>query len=288
MTKIVSRSSMRPGGVRRASLGATIAAAGPRGDARPPNRLVLATDARPSADPALKAAAALARRGASVQVVAVYSPAIPPPHSPNVPILKQCAPSDRREIARLIRRVRHQLKVVLGEAHPLRAWPISTEVGDPGSTVARCAAELDADLIVLGLGDVDRESRRAGTQTAVSTARYAIRPVYAVMSGFEEPTRAVVVTQRDQCHIPTVRAAAGCVGAAGRVTLVELHANAPNSVSEALRLAAVAGAQLIAVTDYGDPGPVRLFLPNIVDEVLLAAPCSVLVVPDRTGLRDAR
>jgi nucleotide-binding universal stress UspA family protein len=47
-----------------------------------------------------------------------------------------------------------------------------------------------------------------------------------------------------------------------------------------LRLANDVDAQLIAIPNRGDPGTVRVFLPNLAEPVLLGARCSVLVVPD--------
>lgn len=47
-----------------------------------------------------------------------------------------------------------------------------------------------------------------------------------------------------------------------------------------LTLAREVGADLIVTPVHGTPGPVRSLLPNIADRLLLAAPCSVLVVPE--------
>ena len=49
-----------------------------------------------------------------------------------------------------------------------------------------------------------------------------------------------------------------------------------------LRLAEEVGAELVAVPNRGEPGQVRVFLPNLAEPLLVAAPCSVLVVPDAT------
>jgi nucleotide-binding universal stress UspA family protein len=53
-------------------------------------------------------------------------------------------------------------------------------------------------------------------------------------------------------------------------------------LSAVLRLADDVGAQLIAVPNHGDPGSIRAFLPNLAEPLLVAARCSVLVVPDQT------
>jgi len=47
-----------------------------------------------------------------------------------------------------------------------------------------------------------------------------------------------------------------------------------------LRVADEVGAQLIAVPNRGDPGPVRVFLPNLAAPLLVASRWSMLVVPD--------
>jgi nucleotide-binding universal stress UspA family protein len=51
-------------------------------------------------------------------------------------------------------------------------------------------------------------------------------------------------------------------------------------LSAILRLADELSAQLIAIPNHGAPGPVRSFLPNLAEPLLLSARCSVLVVPD--------
>ena len=58
-----------------------------------------------------------------------------------------------------------------------------------------------------------------------------------------------------------------------------------DAVDNTLHVAAETGAHLIAVPNFGDPGPVRAFLPNQVDALLSAAQCSVLVVPDRAAFQ---
>jgi hypothetical protein len=138
------------------------------------------------------------------------------------------------------------------------------------------------------------------------------------MSGCEIPASGIVPIVDGQLHVPTLRATAACVLPGGRIVLAyvgsarhDTDADCPTPVRQivqhacgpawkarldqldiarvdlegdatagVLRLAEDSHADLIAVPNYGTPGPVRAFVPNLVDSLLLAAHCSVLVVPD--------
>lgn len=101
-------------------------------------------------------------------------------------------------------------------------------------------------------------------------------------------------------HMATIRAARTCVGPNGKVWLAVPErtsigndlADVPagfdlerveidgDMLSGILNLAGDVHADMIAVPNRGEPGAVRAFLPNIAEPLLLAAECSVLIVPD--------
>lgn len=295
-----------------------------------PTRLLLATDGSPAADSAVRTARALARRnGASVEIAAIYAPRIPLPASAELRGVERWAPSDRREVAELLRKVRRQLATLLTEASQLREWQLHLEIGDPGPTIVRMASEASTDLIVLGIGVHEPMDRPRGGHTAICVARYATVPLYAAASGCEVPVRCVVALADGRLHAPTIRAALaallpgshmwlampartddnlgtdtdddmaidGSESARGLVARVcgpdwaaQVDAIAVERVNlsgdpltAVLRLADDVDAQLIAIPNHGDPGPVRAFLPNLADPLLLGSRCSVLVVPDHAA-----
>jgi len=284
-----------------------------------PTRVLLATDGAASADAAVIAARGFARRaGATVEMLATYAPRIPLPASPERRGIARCAPSDRREVADLLRRVRAQRVRTLTDARDRREWPLRLEVGDPGPAIARVANEVAADLIVLG----PPEPLTRDVYTGVGVARDATVPLLAVASDCELPVRCIAALPDGRLDARTLRAALGCMSPGGHLWLAipaalpaggaevdrsesprDLAARmcGPDSavalskldvdrvevpgdmLAGVLRLADEVRAQLIAVPNHGDPGPVRAFLPNLADPVLLGARCSVLVVPDQTA-----
>jgi nucleotide-binding universal stress UspA family protein len=211
-----------------------------------------------------------------------------------------------------------QVRQTLDEPGLLAKWPLVVEIGDPGSIAARVAGESGADLIVVGLGAPERRQLRVGGTTALCVARYATAPLFAAMSGCELPASGIVPIVDGHLHVPTLRATAACLLPGGRLVLSYFgsarhgtDADSPTSVRHivqhvcgaawkarldqldiarvdmegdatagALRLAEDSHADLIAVPNYGAPGPVRAFVPNLADSLLLGARCSVLVVPD--------
>jgi nucleotide-binding universal stress UspA family protein len=182
---------------------------------------------------------------------------------------------------------------------------------------------MAADLVMLGIGPPVPQDRRHGVSTAVLTAWYLDATLYAVAPGCELPVSGVVVLADGQVHTPTLRAAACCTAPGGRLCLalprhtqpaddqVAVHGSARDIVSRAcgqtfaaqlddlvlervdigddmlagvLKLADDRQAQFIAVSMRGVPGPVRAFLPNLADSLLLGAQCSVLVLPDELAV----
>jgi nucleotide-binding universal stress UspA family protein len=73
------------------------------------------------------------------------------------------------------------------------AWPIEIRTGEPAKTIAEMAEQLDAALIVMGLGQHHLLDRALGKETALRTLRQARTPVFAVPQTYSSlPVRAVV------------------------------------------------------------------------------------------------
>lgn len=172
-----------------------------------PSRLgpiLLATDGTESSDAALRAAASIASHsGADVIALAVleglplvaadFGMVIPPVDSTDT----------RRET--LAKRVREQLE---GFGPASRDWMVEIREGDPATTIARTATDLDARVIVTGLGHHDLVNRIFGNEIALRTLRMARTPVLAVPPGFATmPTRVVVATDFSVASVTAARKA---------------------------------------------------------------------------------
>lgn len=285
-----------------------------------PSRILLATDGSASTDAAITTVQALARRSApSVEMIAIYEPRIPLPTSADSRRLAQWEKSDRSDVARVLTAVRRQRARVLSSTREPKEWPLRLAVGHSGSTIVRIADEMSADLVVLGIGPDDPTTRRCTAHCAACAARYLKVPLYAAANAADEPVRCVVALPDGRVHAPTLRAAFGCLASGARVwiALPTAASTAPSvrpswqsmrdlvvgtygsdfarhaetiavecvelrgdPLAAVLRIADDVGAQLIAIPNSGDPGPVRTFLPNLAEPLLLEARCSVLVVPD--------
>jgi nucleotide-binding universal stress UspA family protein len=72
-------------------------------------------------------------------------------------------------------------------------WQVEVGHGEPVSMLVRRARELDASLIVVGIGRLRPVDRLLGGETTLDVVRYASAPVLAVGGKFERRPREVVV-----------------------------------------------------------------------------------------------
>jgi hypothetical protein len=207
------------------------------------------------------------RTGASVEMVSVYAPRIPLPACPGRDGFDQCEGGERGGAVAVLRAVRRQRRQT-GHVHD---WPLRLAVGAPDAVIVRLAAEVGADLVVLGIGAPDATS----TETAARVAQFMTAPMLAAVAGCELPSSGIVVASSGNVHAPTMEAAVVCLTPGSRLWI----ANDDNA-ADVLHAVDEYSAQLVAVHLWGDPGPVRAFLPNAAVPLLLAARCSVLIVPD--------
>ena len=184
--------------------------------------ILVATDGTESAESALRAAAMLATHTrADVIALAVVEglPMVAADYGILIPPLDP--PPDRRHA--LIQRVRKQLQSLELDAEH---WTIEIREGDPASTIARAARELDARLIVLGLGHHELLDRLFGGETALHTLRLAQTPVLAVPPAFTMlPRSAVVATDFTVASIAAARQAFALFETVETVTM--LHVSPP-------------------------------------------------------------
>ena len=285
-----------------------------------PRRILVGIDGTSSSASAIKAARALAERtGATVQMETVYRPRVPVPASTARRGINQCERGERGPAITLLRKVQRQRHELSRYA---RGWPLRLEIGDPAAVITGLAKETASDLVVTGIGHFDPVGARCDGRTVLRMARQLDAALFAVAPGCESPTRCIVVLADGRMHGPTIDAALQCLPPDARVwialpdrsiapdpELIEqgsareiAHGAQPadspaderdrrtyervditgDMLAGVLRLADDVGAELLAVPNRGEPGPVRVFLPNLAEPLLVAAPCSVLIVPDAT------
>ncbi len=170
----------------------------------PNEPILLATDGRTDADAAVRIAARLSestRRPVSVVAALEPPPLVTGEYGFVVPVAEVW--KDRRDS--LLARVQNQIVAVAG---PSRDWAIEMRTGNPPSAIAQAAEQLDAALIVIGLGEHNLLDRTFGTETALHTLRNARRPVLAVpVASTLLPNRAVVGVDFSETSVAAARSA---------------------------------------------------------------------------------
>lgn len=140
--------------------------------------LLVATDASPASDAALRAAWEIAGRGGQpVKLLAVHRPvplATAEVQIPSTPDMD----ADAR--AALSAHVREQIqRVGVGDR-----WPLETITGDPAATIAKISHDVGASLIIMGLGGHGLFDRLLGDETVLKVVRLGSGPVLAVAADF--------------------------------------------------------------------------------------------------------
>ena len=181
--------------------------------------VLVATDGTSSADAALRAASVISdHSGADVVALSVLAslPLIAGDYGLLIPPLDS---TDAHRHA-LTQRVREQL-LAFGPA--TRDWTVEIREGDPAATIARTAQELDAKLIVVGLGHHDLADRIFGGETALHALRLARNPVLAVPPGFATmPMQVVVATDFSPASVAAARQAFEVIDTATTVYLIHV------------------------------------------------------------------
>ena len=137
----------------------------------------------------LRAAATLAQLAKEhVHVFSVVEP-LPVEIVDGEPILVPPDPEDGRVELR-IEQLSADLAAVRADEH---RWQIEVVYGEPVHQLMRRARELDASLVVVGIGRPRPVDRLLGDETTLDIVRYASCPVLAVAGALERRPRAVVI-----------------------------------------------------------------------------------------------
>jgi nucleotide-binding universal stress UspA family protein len=110
------------------------------------------------------------------------------------------------------------------------SWKVQVKVGQVAASVVEVATEIDASLIVLGLGKHRPIDRLLGDEIAAQVARRAACPILAVPSDVTAPLRrAVVGMDFSRASLRAARAAVTLTTPPGHVWLA--HVKAPLEIS---------------------------------------------------------
>jgi nucleotide-binding universal stress UspA family protein len=181
--------------------------------------LLVATEGNRDADAAVRVAAALAGRcGTEPSVITVLQP-LPLYDAGFAPDFHR-GENERVRGEQQLERVRRQVEEVLGDGV---AWPIEFAMGRPAAAIASAATQLDASLIVLGIGRHLPVDRLLGGETALHVIRQARTPVYAVSPlSAALPERILVATDFSRTSLEAARLATALVAPGGLVHLIHV------------------------------------------------------------------
>lgn len=284
-----------------------------------PTRIMACADGSPSAGDALAVGNALAARSnADVELVSIFAPRIPVPNAIDKRGAARCEKRDRNAAAELVRSVRNQerrrfdghakwpvhlevgnpVNVIIDRASSSRADLIVLGIGDPNLRVRHCgaatpanlcnyievpmlaAARLETALPREAILFVDRESPDPRTVRAALGCLENAARLWVLIHGGDTLRNGARGVRRDKATISRVldlvRREASTVS---KAIIVRAAYRTGDAVDALLSLASEVAADLIVTPVNGVAGPVRSFVPNIADRLLLAARCSVLVVP---------
>jgi len=283
-------------------------------------RLLVATDASPSAEAAVRTAREIARHSdASVSLVAVHESL--PIVTPEVQL-----PPSRQMEAEGRSALRAQVLAQLEQIGVDENWPLEVVTGNAAASIARIADDVDASLIVVGLGEHGFFERIFGDETVLKLLRISHVPVLAVAPGTTSlPLEILAATDFSASSVRAAQLAAEILDGRGRLTLatvVEAGSNtathkAPNAPFEGtigaafdlaisqlepsqrttvdrriltgvparaiLDTAQQSGADLIVAGSHGHGFLTRLLIGSVSQQLVRGARCSVLVAPPEGG-----
>jgi nucleotide-binding universal stress UspA family protein len=220
--------------------------------------LLVATDASPGSDAALRAARAIAQKtGQSIRLLAVYPPI--PTVAAEVAVAGVSEADERRSLEIAIDDQMERLGIASGWRLGDSQWSLDITLGDPAATIASAAARLGAELIIMGLGGHDLVDRIFGEELVVKVLRLGQTPVLAVAESFHAlPFHAMAAVDFSASSDRALALGAALVAAGGRITLAHVAegANHPPFFRELSPYVGPLGQaydRLIAATDVA-PG----------------------------------
>ena len=184
--------------------------------------LLVATDASPGSDAALRAARAIAARtGQQIKLLAVYPPI--PAVAAEVAVATVSEADERRSLEIALEDQLHRLGI--GEDWRLGStqWSLDVTLGDPAATIAAAATRLGAELIIMGLGGHDLFDRIFGDELVVKVLRLGQTPVLAVAPSFHAlPFHAMAAVDFSASSDRALALGANLVAPGGRITLAHV------------------------------------------------------------------
>lgn len=166
--------------------------------------IIVATDGSPACDAALKAAGRLAAlHNSKVVVLSAVEPVLVLPMDFGIALPYADLEKAQRN-ARMTKVTAQLERVGARDA----GWSMRIEYGEPSNAIASIARDLDATVVITGLGHHDLLDRVLGSETALRIVRASKSPVLAVTGQFEElPKRLVVATDFSVASLDSARAA---------------------------------------------------------------------------------
>ena len=184
--------------------------------------ILVATDATEASDAALRVAGVIAGdHGLSVQAISVIEPlaSMLPPVDGLLIALPPSASDRPRAVLRLTA-IRDRVRKLVRTGS---SWGIHVRVGRVAATVAAMAQEIDASLVVVGLGKHRPIDRLLGDEIAAQIVRRTSIPVLAVPSDARTPLRrAVVGIDFSRASVRAARAAVSLTTPPGHVWLAHV------------------------------------------------------------------
>lgn len=154
--------------------------------------ILVATDGTDTSDAAMRVADAIARdHGLTAQAISVLEP-LASMYAPVDGLMVSLPPtvSDMTRAEMRMTGVRERLRKTLQTAD---SWKVQVKIGQVAASVVEAANEIDASLIVLGLGKHRPVDRLLGDEIAAQVVRRSSIPVLAVPHDATAPLRRTVV-----------------------------------------------------------------------------------------------
>lgn len=179
------------------------------------SRILVATDGRSAADPAVRVAALLAREhGGRVEVVAVVE-------APALVVTDIGFLDEEPHLDAFRREVREQILEASGEKEP---WRLHVRIGRVAPSIVEIARKRRATMLVMGIGRHRPIDRILGSEMVLQVARLAHVPVLAVApEGGRLPQHAMVAVDFSRSSKEAVRDALQLVRRTGLVSLAHVR-----------------------------------------------------------------
>ena len=166
--------------------------------------ILVATDGSTGCDATLKAADSLAAlRNSQVTILSIVEPVVTVPMHAGIAFPY----ADIEEAQRTARETKVLAQLERVGAHDA-GWNMRIEYGEPANAIATAARDLDATVVIIGLGHHDLLDRFLGGEISLRILRASKSPVLAVPELFEEmPRRLVIATDFSVASLDAARTA---------------------------------------------------------------------------------